>query len=454
MTAAPLSLASLDGSPSPALGEALKRAARLVSDRVGIVSQAVFLETTAEEPAVYWAQSYPAELGPVSGHQTVNHGNATSTDPGRATMKAVGESIERYCSGFYDEDALVFDSWQNIKGPALRPDDFALFSAQQYATPGFPFAPFGRQTRLRWIQGHSLMKDRATWVPASLVFIPYGRAGGEPALDDLISTGLACGTSYASAMLKALSEVIERDAYMIAWRNRLSCPHIDLDRIDDPFIRGFVERFRRLEIETHAVLLTLDIPIAVILIVMTRSDRPPWTIVASGASLSPRHALALALEEACLAFIGINRDIVDDPDFQSENDYSGLTTLRDHGRAHALDPRLRSTAEFLTRPAALLRLDDLPDPSSGKPVDDLRTALDLVAPHVPDVIGIDVTTSDVNEAGFKVVRVVVPGLQPMDVDHRYPHLGGRRLYEVPRKLGRASSRTDKVTLNLQPHPFP
>jgi ribosomal protein S12 methylthiotransferase accessory factor len=70
------------------------------------------------------------------------------------------------------------------------------------------------------------------------------------------------------------------------------------------------------------------------------------------------------------------------------------------------------------------------------------------------VVGIDVTTPDVDEAGFKVVRVVVPELQRMDIDHRHQHLGGRRLYEVPHKLGRAAKLADEDTLNLQPHPFP
>jgi len=211
MSSAHLSLALLDGSPPPSLGEALVRAGRLVSDRVGVVSEVVFQETTPEEPAVYWAQSHPAQLGPLSGRATLNHGNATSVDADRATMKAVGETIERYSPAFYDEDQLVFASWEETTGRALRPDDFALFSARQYAMPGFPFAPFGRQTPIRWISGHSLLNDCATWVPASSVYIPYECTQGESALDDLISTGLACGTSYAGALLRALSEVVERE---------------------------------------------------------------------------------------------------------------------------------------------------------------------------------------------------------------------------------------------------
>jgi ribosomal protein S12 methylthiotransferase accessory factor len=449
-----LRLHLLDETAPCSLQEALARASRLVSDRVGLISEVLFLETTPEEPSVYWAQSHPADIGPLTGRATLNHGSATSVDPDRAAMKAVGETIERYCSAFYQEEELVFGAYDALAGSAISPEHFSLFSAQQYATPNFPFAPFTRSTPVRWVLGHSLLNDCATWVPASLVYIPYSRHAGEPPLDYLISTGLACGSTYGSTLLKALNEVVERDAYTIVWQNRLPRPHIDLEGVEDPLIGKLLQALRRLAIKPHAVLLTLDIPIPVILLVMTRSDGPPWTIVASGADLSPRHALLLSLEEACLALIGMGREAVQASDYRPDADYRDVTTLRQHGLAHALDPRLRSSTEFLTQPSEVVKLDDLRDMATGNPVADLRTTLNQIRPLVTDVVGIDVTTPDVNEAGFKVARVVVPDLLPMDVDHRYPHLGGRRLYEVPSKLGLVAGSVGERALNSHPHPFP
>jgi ribosomal protein S12 methylthiotransferase accessory factor len=448
-----LSPAALDASPPPSLDEALARASRLVSDRAGVIAEALFLETSATEPSVYFAQSRPAAL-PVAGRHALNFGNATSVDPDRAAMKAVGESIERYCSAFYDESELIFSTYDEIDGKALRPEDFALFSTQQYRDADFPFAPFTRQTPVRWVPGHSLVGDCPTLVPASYVYIPYQSAQNEPTLKDLISTGLACGTTYASALLKALVEVVERDAFTIVWRNRLARPHIDLDAVDDPLIRQFVQVLRRSPIEVSAVLITLDIPIPVILILMTRTDGPPWTIVASGADVSPRAALLLALEEACLALIGIGRMAAAASDYRTAADYGDLTTLPQHALAHAVDPRLRSAIAFLAKPTEIVKLNELPDSTTGNPAANLQTALDEIGPLVTDVVAIDVTTSDIDEVGFKVVRVVVPELQPMDSNHRYPHLGGRRLYDVPWKLGVAARPRELSELNPDPHPFP
>lgn len=449
-----LALDALDDSPSPLLSEALQRASRLVSKRAGIISEVVFLETTPEEPAVYWAQARPAELSALVGRAAFNRGNATSVDRNRAVMKAVGESVERYCSAFYDDEEFVFGTSQELPGKALRPEDFALFSSHQYSTPEFPFEPFTQHSPVMWTLGHSLLYDCATWVPAGFVYIPYQRVPDEPPLKDLISTGLACGATYAGALLKAFAEVVERDAYTIVWQNSLPRPHIDLESADDPLIRQFVRVFQRLAINVHAALLTLDIPITVILIVMTRLAGPPWTIVASGADLSPRQALLLALEEASLALIGVCRTAAAASDYQPANDYSDITTMRLHGLAHAVDPQLRASMTFLTKPTEVVKLRDLRDIATGNPVVDLRKVLNEIRPLVADVVAIDITTPDVDEAGFKVVRVLVPDLQPMDVDHRYPHLGGRRLYDVPWKLGLLPRPADESELNSNPHPFP
>src|ERR1700694_1366060 len=127
VTGAGISLDSLDGSTPTELGEALTRAKRLVSDQVGLISEVVFREIGPDEPAVYWVHSTPAEFGPLAGHSALNVGTATSVDPDRAIIKAVGESIERYCCAFYGEDELVLGTFNGLAGDAAPPERYALF---------------------------------------------------------------------------------------------------------------------------------------------------------------------------------------------------------------------------------------------------------------------------------------------------------------------------------------
>lgn len=46
----------------------------------------------------------------------------------------------------------------------------------------------------------------------------------------------------------------------------------------------------------------------------------------------------------------------------------------------------------------------------------------------------DLTTDDINQAGFKVARVVIPGMQPLDINYNQKHLGVKRRWEVPENL--------------------
>jgi ribosomal protein S12 methylthiotransferase accessory factor len=456
----PLSLQSLRDGPVSPLSEALRRARRMVSDRTGIVAGIEFLEQNAEDPAVHQAWSTPANALPLLGRKALNRGVATAADPDRAIMKAAGESIERYCSAFYDEDALRLATYEQLIAAgenATDPADFALFSERQYASPGFRFTPFTASTPVRWVNGHSLVTDRPTWVPAPVVYVPYYYdEPNESPLQDSISTGQACGPTFAAATYKAILEAIERDAFMIVWQNRLARPAIDLTKIDDPQVLALLDALDGVPVSMHAVLLSVDIDVPVVLVVLNglAADHPPQTVIGVGVDLSPTRALALALEEACLGFCGMSRMAAMQSDFTIAPDYHDVDDLDKHGLAHAVLPELRVSVEFLTTPERTVTLADLPDRSSGSAVANLKTLVDELSAKGFDIVAVDLTTPDIDEIGFKVIRAVVPGLQPLDINHARQHLGGHRLYEVPHRLGLRPAPSTEGTLNPFPHPFP
>jgi ribosomal protein S12 methylthiotransferase accessory factor len=76
-------------------------------------------------------------------------------------------------------------------------------------------------------------------VPACLMSLPYSapfREQGEQTIGPSISTGQAAAASTEAALLGGLCEVIERDAFSIAWLNRLSMPEVQID--SDPVLRA------------------------------------------------------------------------------------------------------------------------------------------------------------------------------------------------------------------------
>ena len=65
----------------------------------------------------------------------------------------------------------------------------------------------------------------------------------------------------------------------------------------------------------------------------------------------------------------------------------------------------------------------------------------------------DLTMPDVRDHGVSVVRVLASGLQPIHFGHGEERLGGRRLYQVPMKLGYAPVPRTASEFNPCPHPL-
>jgi ribosomal protein S12 methylthiotransferase accessory factor len=128
-------------------------------------------------------------------------------------------------------------------------------------------------------------------------------------------------------------------------------------------------------------------------------------------------------------------------------------SLDGRGTAYAARRELAANLDFLGK-GPDVDLDQLPRVEAGDPRHQLRSLVRLVTAVGLETFGVDVTTEDVDDAGFKVCRVVIPGMRPLDIKHSRRHLGGRRLYQVPVSLGRLAQPHRPGELNQDPHPFP
>ena len=130
-----------------------------------------------------------------------------------------------------------------------------------------------------------------------------------------------------------------------------------------------------------------------------------------------------------------------------------VSTQEDHGLFYCTAERLAGLDPVL-RPRWRKRAQDFTSKASA----DVKTNIDTCVRQLTDLgleaIAVEITASDVSELGFRVVKVLVPGMQPIDFGVQWPHLGGRRLYEAPARAGYRQIRTQPWEMNLFPHPFP
>ena len=381
-------------------------------------------------------------------HPRAASGGGSGTTVTAARAAAIGEAVERYSASCVDPDSLVVATARELGAGAVDPRRFALFSARQYASPGFPYVPFDADTRLAWIAGARLPDGAPAWLPAQLVHL--GGLDDEPRICRATSSGLACHTSRAEATLAALLEVLERDAFMLTWKARLRWPLLEwrsndeLARFEDTFIRPTGLR-------AHAVDLSRvwDAPCAAAVV---RSDTPGTAPLGVGAAagVTIERAVSKALDEATRVRTwaeALHRYAEPAPAAADIRDFD------DHIRFYA-DRRNASRVAFLDESRRRRDVAHVP-PLRGASADEHVEALCIrLARRSACAYVVDVTAPDVRDAGATVVRVVTPELCALDVEHEAPLLGGRRLYEEPRRLGLRSRALTEDELNPDPHPFP
>ncbi len=446
----------------PSLESCVERASRLISSKFGVIEKVEFEDLEPGEPAVFFARTFPSKMNPLNNSSSINFGDAVSTNRNRALMKSLGECIERYSSAFIDEQKLLKESYRGLienHGDADPIDLEAMqfFLPEQYNSPDFPFSPLSSDTKIHWVQCAPLGGGKPKWVPAQSVFIPFpGKEYGDIWFCDQISTGMACGPDRISSIYKGILEVIERDAFMVHWLKGISPPEIEINEIKNPLARELYAELMELPVKAKMYSLTLDINAYVFLIVLeNQSGVPPHTVMGLGVDLDPEKSLILALEETLLTFIGMGRYSRAKPDFSPDPDFKNLTTPTLHALAHAVCPNLQSSLEFLKSSPKKLNFEELkPLANMG----DLQNCVDFLTEELArqnlEPLYFDLTTEDISHAGFKVARVVIPGMQPLDINHNHMHLGVNRYREVPEKLGLQCNLESGNRANPFPHAFP
>lgn len=438
--------------------ESLESAWDALSFRTGIISDLQEKRVESDDPELFVFASVLADTRPFS-FQTAsrfNAGAALSRDEARA--KAIGEALERYCAGYYDKSRLILATYAEL-GPelAVSPDRLALFSAAQYLRPGFPYRRPTESTRLAWIEGFSLTRRRPVLVPACLVFVPYDplRRGEESTLAPSVSSGLACGPSLDQATLSGIFEVVERDAFCTTWFNRLRLPAVEVSPRSERLHRVLRERFLPSGARYHLTATTLDVPIpSFVCVCLSDSAYGPLATVGAACHLDPEIALLKAVVESAHAKLWLKQIIRTRPDWRPAPDFANVVTFEDHVLAYRF-PDLQAELGFLTDPGRpVVASHNIPVRSTDDPRRDVETCVRLLREQELEVVRVDLTTEDVEELGFHVVKVLVPGMQEINGRHDLPFLGGRRLYDVPLALGHVPQRRTEAQLNPAAHPFP
>src|SRR5690242_12298586 len=115
----------------------------LVDSRVGIIANVQEVPREQGAPDFVYMTAKTCKLMANGSHeQDFFIGTGVSVDRSQATVKAVGEAIERYCAADWVPEQFPLTAFDSADFACVRPAEFVLFSDAQYAKPDFPYVPF------------------------------------------------------------------------------------------------------------------------------------------------------------------------------------------------------------------------------------------------------------------------------------------------------------------------
>ena len=141
-------------------------------------------------------------------------------------------------------------------------------------------------------------------------------------------------------------------------------------------------------------------------------------------------------------------------------DFSLVTGLADHPGLFGL-PEMEEHAWRYTRETDPVPVSELYQdwlrvrPTTDDLADDVRFLVDEVARRGSDVIVVDQTSAEQQAAGLSGVRVIAPGLVPIDFGWgRQRALQAPRMFTALRAAGLRETDLTTEELHIVPHPFP
>lgn len=376
----------------------------------GVLTRLSPIPRAPDDPEVFlWGGTVPP-WGPRA-HELAVGGAGWDEEGARAAC--IGEAVERMQAYALPCDAGIeasYEGWPLGEG-AIDPDRWVLFHPDQYREPAFPFQRLTRRTSVRWVCFREATSGAPLWIPQDLGFLFHDSG---PSICPATSTGLSSGEDGQPVLLRGLQEVVERDAAVGAWWGRYPLEEWDsrevLGTIGPTLPPRVVRPHRRYRFyrvrspfSDHVTLVTTE-----------GEDRGGYLFAAGSACRetlgeSWRKALLEAIQGAAyvrqLRADGEGLGWVDDlGDFPHHAAYYSAHPERLSGTVldHATARRERPGGEegMATLQGRL---------GSDRPV--------LFRLMTPPAISQEF-------GGWRSVRVVVPGLQPLHGNHRWPHLGG------------------------------
>ncbi len=320
----------------------------------------------------------------------------------------------------------------------MHPSCIVTYGNNQYSRDNFPFKKFSKDSVYGWIKAISLVNNREIYILADHVLFPYN---GD--YTNSTSSGSAAHSIKNNLIDHSIYELIERDAFMIFWLNRLCLPNIRINTIPND-LKKRVNNITTLGYDVSIKSIGLDIHPVIFVAVRDSSGVYMTSGIASGSN--PFQVLDSALSEVEVALLHVlNLEKKKTSLLVPEN----VISLIDHESLHQ-QPSFKAETDFLFREFDIINFSDFVNLFFGK---NILIKLENLGFDILEVDASD-WEIDILLPEFRYVsRCIVPGLVPLSYGFGNEPLGMDRVYNVPKRMNLKRFDLVEGELNLFPHPF-
>jgi ribosomal protein S12 methylthiotransferase accessory factor len=366
----------------------------------------------------------------------------------RALWKAAGESLERKALFPSRSLARLFRSFDEFgDGEALNPNHIAA---------GIGESPSERRRfDLEWILGFQVASGEPLWIPCQLVQVPHIFRRGETIIRTPITTGAAFSSSLHGAILTGLCEVVERDAFMVAWLRQLQLTRIDLGSYGFSgqtglLLESTLKACARYRLGVQFFLLPNDTSLRCVLaIVQDQSGVGPPLTLGARAHWDFSSALLGALEEANQLRPWLRKLWVTSKDASIGGDILLPRSLEQRAILSMSPESTRRVLAWLGESVkVILPVDDAVPPS-------LPSLIKEVESHGYQVLAVNLSSllpKVLRRSGFAVAKVIIPQYQPLYLTEALKDYSWERLASAERRLSSSAQRRLSEIYHF-PHPF-
>jgi len=376
------------------------------------------------------------------------HSTGASFDLEKALIKVIGEIIERHCCNTYRYKDFLFGTKTDITN-SLDPVQFLLYTSDLInKNSNFNIK---KNDKFNWLKGKSLLNNKDVYIPSQLIYTNYDHQRKEKIIQYQTSNGAGAGFSIEDAVYRGIMELIERDAFMIFYLNKICPKKVETKFITNTKIQYALQKIKDYNLNLSILNITTDLNIPTYLAIIIDPTFIGMPISFGAKSdFSSESAILGAIEEVIQVRSWMRSIYENYKEKHKVINKDQIVSIIQRG-IFWFDKKLIKSLDFFLNTSKIERFKPITLSNNKKFL--FSTLKKRLLKNKIEIFYVDVTTKEFTKSDYRVVKVISPQLMPIYFNEKYPLNNCKRIYELPVKLGYLIKPNAEKQLNKIPHPF-